>query len=198
MKEPGSRLIRVVITDSTGAVSEATAQVQVQAQEAAQASGSAPPPPAARPPATTALPSGTNLALAANGATARQSSTYFGSCQSGPGGAIDGITDGRMCPTPVSHTDSENRPWWRVDLSAVRTIDRIVIWNRTDVAAERLSNFTVSVLDGAGKSVFSKSIAGHPNPSVSIPVPGVAGRSVQVQLNGANYLQLAEVQVFGR
>jgi len=35
-----------------------------------------------------------------------------------------------------------------------------------------------------------------PNPSTTIPV-NTTGRYVRVQLNGANYLNLAEVQVFG-
>jgi hypothetical protein len=193
LKKPGPRLIRVVVTDSKGAVAEAGAQVEVQ--EAAQAAGSTPPPAASATP-----PSRKNLALASNGASASQSSTYSGICPSAAGKAIDGVTGGIManhCPQ-ASHTAIENRPWWRVDLGAVHTIDSIVIWNRTDVAMERLSDFTVSVLDSSGKVLFSRTAAGPPKPSLAIPIPGVAGRSVQVQLNGTNYLHMAEVQVFGR
>jgi hypothetical protein len=117
--------------------------------------------------------------------------------------AIDGVTDAGIahgCKTPITHTQSESGAWWRVELGAPRVIQQIVIWNRNDVAKERLTNFTVSVLAANGTVVFSKDMftsGGFPAPSVTIPVPGVTGKRVQVQLRGTNYLSLAEVQVFG-
>ena len=36
-----------------------------------------------------------------------------------------------------------------------------------------------------------------PNPSTTISAGGAQGRYVRVQLTGTNYLELAEVQVFG-
>ena len=36
-----------------------------------------------------------------------------------------------------------------------------------------------------------------PNPNVSIPVTG-KGRYIKIQLDGENYLSLAEVQVYGK
>ncbi len=144
-----------------------------------------------------------NYALATAGAMATQSSTYSGSCPVGAAFAIDGVTDAGVahgCQTPITHTLSESRAWWRVELAAPRVIRQIVIWNRNDVAKERLSNFTVSILGADGAVKFTKDFflsGGFPDPSLAIPVPDVTGRRVQVQLRGSNYLSLAEVQVFG-
>jgi len=144
-----------------------------------------------------------NHALASGGAVASQSSTYVGSCPAGPEKAIDGITDAGIahgCSTQIAHTNSENRPWWRVDLGREKTVAKIVIWNRNDVAKERLTNFTVTARDSNGNVVFSKSFftsGGHPDPSFTIPLSNIRARQIQVQLNGRDYLNIAEVQVFG-
>jgi hypothetical protein len=146
---------------------------------------------------------GENLALASRGATASQSSTYSGSCGGNPRNAIDGKTEGAdayNCRSPLSHTNIEDRPWWRVELGGNRVIGRINVWNRTDVAQARLTNFTVSAIDASGRTVFSQDLftsGGYPNPSVTISLPGVTARTVEVRLRGRNYLNLAEVEVFG-
>src|SRR5262245_37611142 len=79
--------------------------------------------------------------------TATQSSTYLGA---GPEAsrAIDGNTNGDWGGGSLTHTDNgDPAPWWQVDLGLVLTLDRIVLWNRTDCCAFRLSNFRLSVLD---------------------------------------------------
>jgi hypothetical protein len=44
--------------------------------------------------------------------------------------------------------------------------------------------------------VWSQYVAGVPNPETMLHV-GRTGRYVRIQLTGTNYLQLAEVKVFG-
>jgi hypothetical protein len=109
----------------------------------------------------------------------------------------------------LAYFDTLNvRPWWQVDLGVSSSIGSIVVWNRTDCCGDRLTNYWVFVSDTpfaptdtpdtlqnragtfAGLQTF------QPNPSTTIPV-NAAGRYVRVQLSSANYLSLAEVQVFG-
>src|SRR5690606_5069530 len=87
----------------------------------------------------------------------------------------------------------------------------IVIWNRTDCCAPRLTNFRVSILDGGFGEVFSEEFfidgLGFPDTTAAgfdIPVDDATGQYVRVELfdthptfNPAEYvLSLAEVQVF--
>lgn len=136
----------------------------------------------------------TNVAL---GGTATQSSTYNGI--SGPQLAIDGITDGTW-PTACT-ANAQPQDWWQVDLNGNYRIDSIVLWNRTDCCSDRLSNFKVSVLDAGLNVIWSGDYftgGGYPNPSYTIALPSnTFGKFVKVSLNGSNWLQLAEVQVYG-
>jgi hypothetical protein len=144
----------------------------------------------------------TNLALRKQ---ASQSSTGYGG---DAGRAVDGKTDGNYSANSVSHTNNQPHQWWQVDLGAVYPIQSVRIWNRTDCCAERLSRFYVFVSDtpppagnvqasqnhpGVGSFFFDRT-AGR---TTDIPV-NRNGRYVRVQLTGADYLQLAEVEVFGR
>jgi hypothetical protein len=140
----------------------------------------------------------TNLAL---GGTATQSST--GTFDSGgpavASRAIDGNTDGNFFDHSVTHTGQE-QAWWQVDLGNTYNLANIVIWNRTDAAMERLSNFYVSVLDDQGNAVWTGNFCTngeYPNPGLSINLPAnISGRFVKIGLNGVNFLHLAEVQVY--
>ncbi len=141
-----------------------------------------------------------NVAL---GKVATQSTTDFG----GPASrAVDGNTDGNWGSASVSHTAYEEEPWWQVDLGAVTSISDVRIWNRTDCCGERLSNFHVFVSDNPFQYTDVSSTLTQPGVS-SYYVSGPAGtlavltiartaRYVRVQLTGADYLSLAEVQVF--
>ena len=138
------------------------------------------------------IPEVTNIAL---DGIASQSSTGFGGSA---GRAIDGNTDGIYNNRSVTHTVNSSQPWWEVELSELSTIESIVLYNRTDnCCINRLTNFTVSVLNENGETVFSRDFSDAPEPSDTIDVGGVGGRTVRVQLNGTNPLSLAEVQVFG-
>jgi type IV pilus assembly protein PilY1 len=80
-----------------------------------------------------------NTDLAAGRPTS-QSSTNYGGVDSR---AVDGNRDGVFANNSVTHTNSEYRPWWQVDLGASSQISRIRIFNRTDCCEDRLTNFYI-------------------------------------------------------
>lgn len=84
--------------------------------------------------------------------------------------AIDGNTDGEYFRSnSVTHTKEEDNPWWEVDLGAANSIDRIVVWNRTDGATfARLTDGRVTVLDESHKPVWQIRLASPPNPSLEV------------------------------
>jgi len=53
-------------------------------------------------------------------------------------GACDGIKDGKW----GFHTENENKPWWQIDLGESTALDRIILYNRCDLA-ERNSRLIV-------------------------------------------------------
>ena len=123
--------------------------------------------------------------------------------------AADGNTDGNFFHNSVTSTTLDPHPWWQVDLGSSKAIGSIVIWNRTDCCTPRLSDYWVFISDTpfsptdtpatlqnrAGTWKSHQTVA--PDPSIAIRTAGVKGRYVRVQLTGAGYLSLAEVQVFG-
>jgi hypothetical protein len=153
---------------------------------------------------TGGAPPPTNLAL---GRSASQSSTFPGYPSAGAAAAVDGNPDGNFFDGSVTATNLDPNPWWQVDLGASAAIGSIVIWNRTDCCATRLSDYWVFVSDTpflptdtpatlqSRTGTFSSHQATAPGPSTSIAA-GAQGRYVRVQLTSANYLSLAEVQVF--
>jgi hypothetical protein len=139
---------------------------------------------------------------------ATQSSTLPGS--SGARAAVDGNTSGGYFAGSVTHTLEEASPWWQVDLGAAVEPGAIVVWNRQDCCAERLSDFRVFVSDqpfapadtpetlSRRRGTWSSHQTAPPKPSLRIPTPGVKGRYVRVQLSGKGVLSLAEVQILPR
>jgi hypothetical protein len=106
--------------------------------------------------------------------TAGQSSTDF---EGPPELAIDGNTDGHYFNAKsTTHTAVEDDPWWEVDLGADFSVDRIVLWNRTDGEVEsRLSNFRLRLLDASRNPVWEAVIAEYPDPhSEFVPRPQTA------------------------
>ena len=140
----------------------------------------------------------------ARGKQARQSSTGYGG---DAGRAVDGNTNGVYSANSVSHTDNQPQDWWEVDLGAIYNIGLIKIWNRTDCCSERLSNFHVMVSEEPFRSsnindslaqpgIWSSHNRGTAGRTTEIRV-NAQGRYVRIQLAGTNWLQLAEVEVFG-
>ncbi|KQC28676.1 carbohydrate-binding protein [Flagellimonas eckloniae] len=133
----------------------------------------------------------TNLAL--NG-TATQSTTLSGGVASR---AIDDNTNGAWGGGSVTASEGPNA-WWEVDLGGSFNIDDINVFNRTNgCCTSRLSNFTVSVINGSGATTYSETITTEPDPSVTIDAGGAVGEVIRIQSNLTSTLNLAEVQVFG-
>ena len=154
----------------------------------------------------TGAPALSNVALAK---TATQSSTFPGYPGAAAGSAVDGNPDGNFYDGSVTATNLDPNPWWQVDLGASASVSSIVVWNRTDCCASRLGDYwvfvsntpflatdTPSTLQNRA-GTFSSHQTSAPNPTFTIAA-GVQGRYVRVQLTSANYLSLAEVQVFGQ
>tara|TARA_R110001592_G_scaffold123108_5_gene330651 strand:+ start:8591 stop:10192 length:1602 start_codon:yes stop_codon:yes gene_type:complete len=110
--------------------------------------------------------------------------------------AIDGDINGNYGGGSVTVTNNEENPWWQVGLGADKTIGDINVFNRTDGCCKAaMSNFTVSVINDGGVTVFLRTFTSYPDPSVTMNAGNVKGRIVKVQLNVTGALTLAEVQV---
>ena len=98
----------------------------------------------------------------------------------------------------VSHTLSQRQQkkrrvqWWKVDLGSVQAVNLVVIYNRMDCCVQRLNGALVY----AGKEKCG-TIRWRKNQHVYfVSCNGAKARFVKVTL-AKEYLQLAEVQVFG-
>jgi alpha-L-fucosidase 2 len=155
---------------------------------------------------TGGAPAPTNVAL---GKAASQSSTFPGYATDGPSSAVDGNQDGNFFDGSVTATNADPNAWWQVDLGASTAVSSVVVWNRTDCCGTRLNDFWVFISDTPflatdtpttlqnRPGTFGSHQTAVPNPSTTIAT-GAQGRYVRLQLSGANYLSLAEVQVFGQ
>lgn len=137
----------------------------------------------------------TNLAL--NG-IATQSETTAPQFNMEASRAIDGDIAGSYAGGngSITHTSGTN-PWWQVDLGSDKDIEEINIFNRTDSCCKgKLSNFTVTVTNAFGVTVFNKTYADYPDPALIIETGDITGRIVKIQINATTELTLAEVKVF--
>lgn len=139
----------------------------------------------------------------ATSGTASQSSTGTWGSTGYASNAIDGDLTSSWnwesdVDNSISHTEKESQAWWQVQLDKVYDIEQLVLWNRGDNVQNRLNNFDIFILNSnanetewssLGNSTFFPSLAVDYNPAV-------AGDIVKIQLQGTNYLHLAEVQVF--
>lgn len=145
----------------------------------------------------------TNLAVLP-AATARQSSVY--GAVFGADLARDGNTDGDWRNGSVTHTEWGVDPWWEVDLGGIQPVDHLLIWNRTDCCGDRLASYHVFLSDVPFVSEDVNEVRNQPGVThIAVsraPFPteridaGRDARYVRVQLGGANYLSLAEVEVY--
>jgi hypothetical protein len=152
--------------------------------------------------AITTLPQTSSINYAQGHVATQSSTAYDGQANR----AVDGNTNGDYTNNSISHTDFQANPWWQVDLSESRLIDKVEVWNRTDGSTER-SNFyliasdmpfvsddLMTVLSQPGVSSYY--FSGQVNEKAEIPFVRSA-RYVRIQLNGTTQLTLAEVKVFG-
>ena len=143
-------------------------------------------------PENSSVPSLDPLENIALGKRVSQSSTAFGGDASR---AVDGKTDGDFGHQSVTHTNFQSKPWWQVDLDLEETIRQINIYNRTDTASNRLSNFHVILLDSFGNEIDRKRISSLTDTFAQIAIDYKKARYVRIELEGNNALSLAEVQV---
>jgi len=113
-------------------------------------------------------------------------------------GGVDGIINGKF----GFHTDNEANPWWQVDLGTAQRLDRAVLFNRTDCAAERAKTVTVLLSDDGAAwrvayrhdgTVFGGQGQGEP---LTVDLAGQSARFVRLQLREATWFHLDEAQVF--
>ena len=99
---------------------------------------------------------GTNVALASNGATATASSIYQNNTAGfGPQKAIDGDFTGYN----FWHSNSTNtEEFVRVDLASGKNIDYLRIHNRVDCCWERGQNMLLELFDASNNLVYSRTI----------------------------------------
>lgn len=132
----------------------------------------------------------TNVAA---GKPTSQISTDYGGI---PSRAVDGNLDGNMDHGSVTHTNTAVGAWWEVDLQQATTIQRISVYNRTECCGDRLSNFSVQILDADRVVVKEFIISGTASNVMQFAAAGSRGRHVRIQLHGNSVLSLAEVQVW--
>jgi hypothetical protein len=112
-------------------------------------------------------------------------------------GGCDGVIDGKW----GFHTENEDRPWWQVDLGKSVALDRIVLYNRSDLA-QRNARIIVLLSDDAKQfhqayqhdgTVFY----GHSDQKpLSVALDGARARYVGLTLRGRSYFHLDEVQIY--
>jgi len=59
--------------------------------------------------------------------------------------AVDNDVNGNFADGSVTHTGTQNQPYWEIDLDDVSLIESINIYSRTDCCAELLSNFSILI-----------------------------------------------------
>jgi hypothetical protein len=109
-----------------------------------------------------------NLAL---GKPATQSSTAY---EAPAALAVDGNTDGQFAEAKsTTHTDTEDNPWWELDLGQPQPIDKVAIWNRTDSneIARRLNGARLVLLDADRRPRYVKPIPRAALKEGSYPIP---------------------------
>jgi len=119
----------------------------------------------------------------------------------------DGDINGDFWAGSVNHTLNDVNAWWEVDLGASYDIDEINVYNRTDDNIPRLTNYHVFVSDvpftstSLAPTLAQSGVTDYPNAGTAgrptTAVVGRTGRYVRLQLDGTNYLHLAELEVIG-
>ncbi|XP_071954522.1 uncharacterized protein [Antedon mediterranea] len=119
--------------------------------------------------------------------------------------AVDGGIDGTYKKRSCTHTLLEDSPWWYVDLGTETVISKIVIFNRDDCCADRLSGVEVRVGNSQVSPFFSNAQCALTisrmdaiarNPIEMSCNPPISGRYVTVYKQIRGYLTLCEVKVY--
>jgi hypothetical protein len=128
-----------------------------------------------------------------NGFATQSSEGWGGNPQRG----IDGDTNGQYSGNSITHTDGAPS-WWEVDLQDTYYISYMRIWNRLDCCSERLTNFTITVLDFEREVVWEETFLPNNERILGsfLPIEDVEseGQFVRVSLPGM-YLSIAELEI---
>jgi hypothetical protein len=126
-----------------------------------------------------------NENVARQGQATQSSTDYQGTADK----AIDGNTEGDFYKAnSVTHTRVENDPWWEVRLNAPKSIDKIVLWNRTDGGLQgRLAGARVQILNESRQVLWEETIANPPESSREL-IPG-GGQSLTFSRAVADFSQ---------
>ncbi len=115
-------------------------------------------------------------------------------------GACDGVKDGKW----GFHTGSAQRPWWQVELGGSVRLGRVLVYNRCDGGCAARANGMEVLLSADGEQwteVFRHSgepFGGVPDGRpLDVDLAGKDARFVRLQLPGAGFLHLDEVEVYG-
>ena len=114
-------------------------------------------------------------------------------------GGCDGIKNG----TFGFHTQREKDPWWQVDLGQTYPLERLVAYNREEIAG-RAGHMKILVSqDGETfRQVYQHdgtAFLGHSDHlPLAVGLDSVQARFVRLQLPGTEYFHLDEVEIFAR
>ncbi|KAI4903209.1 hypothetical protein NFI96_030956 [Prochilodus magdalenae] len=118
--------------------------------------------------------------------------------------AIDGNTDSNYNHGSCTATESQENPWWRLDLLDEYTVTSITITNREDCCPERINGAEIhignSLLDNGNSNPWVGTITSIPaGSSTTLNLEkGASGRYVNVVIPGdKRLLTLCEVEVYG-
>jgi len=144
-----------------------------------------------------------NVAAGINGGVAAQSSLWAANATADK--SIDGNRDGRWASNSMNHTNSEPNAWLKSTFAANELVDSVFVWNRLDGLSERINPFSVILRDDASNivwqsngNIFVDNIDdGDVNTAgMRFDFAPVIARSVTVQLDGTNYLHVAELEAY--
>ncbi len=141
--------------------------------------------------------------LISRGKPSRVSSVSSWSWSEDPALEASGGNDGFFNGYYGFHTALEVDPWWQVDLLEMHQLEKIVIYNRLDVA-ERCRKFDVLISDDERdwRRIFRKvdesNFGGFDGRPLRIEFSELTvGRFVRVQAPGWTYLHLDQIEIFG-
>ncbi|XP_063780812.1 uncharacterized protein LOC134928726 [Pseudophryne corroboree] len=139
-------------------------------------------------------PQGINLA---RDGQVTQSSVYQESVKSYATNAIDGIRDGAFMKGSCTHTNGEDNPWWRLELSKIYKSLSIIVANREDCCGERLLGAEVRVGNSPDNNNPVCGVISGTGHITTLCCYGMEGRYISIVIPGAQkYLTLCEVEVY--
>jgi hypothetical protein len=118
--------------------------------------------------------------------------------------AANGALSGHLTGVYQSCTDIEPEPWWQVDLGQVHLVYEVRLFNRCDVAMERLTHVRILLsTDGAEWRMVSERKEDRPfgglrgDPHRWLAPPNTKTRFVRIQIPETDFLSLDQVEIFG-